>query len=33
VTSGAPPVFERFDIAHLATDGGYLYGRWVRRGD
>lgn len=31
VTSGAAPTFERFDLAHLATDEGYLYGRWVRR--
>jgi riboflavin biosynthesis pyrimidine reductase len=30
-TSAAPPTFERFDLAHLATDDGYLYGRWVRR--
>ena len=31
VTTGAPPTFERFELAHLATEDGYLYGRWVRR--
>ena len=31
MTSGAGPVLERFDLAHLATEDGYLYGRWVRR--
>jgi riboflavin biosynthesis pyrimidine reductase len=31
LTSGAVPTFERFDLAHLATEDGYLYGRWVRR--
>jgi riboflavin biosynthesis pyrimidine reductase len=31
VTSGAPPTFDRYDLVHLATDDGYLYGRWVRR--
>jgi riboflavin biosynthesis pyrimidine reductase len=30
-TVGAPSTFERFDLVHLATDDGYLYGRWVRR--
>jgi riboflavin biosynthesis pyrimidine reductase len=30
VTTGAIPTFERFDLAHLATEDGYLYGRWVR---
>lgn len=30
VTDGAAPTFERFDLAHVATDEGYLYGRWVR---
>ena len=31
LTTGAPKSIERFDLAHLATDDGYLYGRWVRR--
>ncbi len=31
VTSGGPPVFERLELAHLATDDSYLFGRWVRR--
>lgn len=31
VATGAPPQLIRFDLAHLATDDGYLYGRWVRR--
>ena len=31
VTVGAPPALTRFDLAHLATEDGYLYGRWVRR--
>ena len=30
-TSGAPETFVRFDLVHVATDDGYLYGRWVRR--
>lgn len=31
LTSGAAPTFERFDLAHLASEDGYLFGRWVRR--
>jgi riboflavin biosynthesis pyrimidine reductase len=31
-TSGAAADLTRFDLAHLATEDGYLYGRWVRRG-
>jgi len=31
VAVGAPAVLARFDLAHVATDDGYLYGRWVRR--
>ena len=31
VTTGARPTFEPLDLAHLATEDGYLYGRWVRR--
>ena len=31
LTTGAPPAFERFELAHLATEDGYLYGRWTRR--
>jgi riboflavin biosynthesis pyrimidine reductase len=31
VASGAPAQLARLDVAHLATDDGYLYGRWVRR--
>ena len=30
VTSGAAAALVRFDLAHLATEDGYLYGRWVR---
>ena len=25
------PTFDRYDLVHLATEDGYLYGRWVRR--
>lgn len=32
LTTGAPPQLVRFELAHLATADGYLYGRWVRRG-
>jgi riboflavin biosynthesis pyrimidine reductase len=32
VTSGAPPQLARFELAHLATAGGYLFGRWLRAG-
>jgi riboflavin biosynthesis pyrimidine reductase len=31
ITSGARPTFQHLDLAHLATEDGYLYGRWVRR--
>jgi riboflavin biosynthesis pyrimidine reductase len=31
VATGAPAELTRFDLAHLATEDGYLYGRWVRR--
>ena len=27
---GAPEALACYDLAHLGTDGGYLYGRWVR---
>ena len=30
VTSGGRPTFDRYDLVHLATEDGYLYGRWVR---
>ncbi len=30
-TSDAAPTFDRFDLVHLGTEDGYLYGRWVRR--
>jgi riboflavin biosynthesis pyrimidine reductase len=30
VTTGARPTFERFELAHLGTEDGFLYGRWVR---
>ena len=29
---GAPETLARFELAHLGTDDGYLYGRWVRPG-
>jgi riboflavin biosynthesis pyrimidine reductase len=31
VVTGAGPTFDRYDLVHLATEDGYLYGRWVRR--
>lgn len=31
LTTGAAATLARFDLAHLATHDGYLYGRWVRR--
>ncbi len=31
IVAGAGPTFDRYDLAHLATEDGYLYGRWVRR--
>lgn len=32
VTSGAPQLDRRFDLAHLLTDDdGFVFGRWVRR--
>jgi riboflavin biosynthesis pyrimidine reductase len=31
VTNGAPPMMTPFDLAHLGTEDGFLYGRWVRR--
>lgn len=31
VTSGAPARLTPFELAHLGTEDGYLYGRWVRR--
>ena len=31
VTRGAPPTMTPFDLAHLGTEDGFLYGRWVRR--
>ncbi len=30
-TVGAAATLTRFDLAHLATEDGYLFGRWVRR--
>jgi riboflavin biosynthesis pyrimidine reductase len=33
LTAGSPAVFRRFELAHLATDDSYLYGRWVRRSE
>jgi riboflavin biosynthesis pyrimidine reductase len=30
VTSGAAAALVRLQLAHLATEDGYLYGRWVR---
>jgi len=31
VVTGGRSTFDRYDLVHLATDDGYLYGRWVRR--
>ena len=31
IATGARPTFDRYDLVHLATEDGYLYGRWVRR--
>jgi riboflavin biosynthesis pyrimidine reductase len=31
IIAGAPSTFDRYDLVHLGTDDGYLYGRWVRR--
>jgi riboflavin biosynthesis pyrimidine reductase len=31
VIAGARSTFDRYDLAHLATEDGYLYGRWLRR--
>jgi len=31
IIAGANATFDRYDLAHLATEDGYLYGRWVRR--
>jgi riboflavin biosynthesis pyrimidine reductase len=31
VVTGGRPTFDRYDLVHLATEDGYLYGRWVRR--
>ena len=30
VTVGAPAILDRFQLAHLAVDGSYLYTRWTR---
>ena len=31
IVAAAAPTFDRYDLVHLATEDGYLYGRWVRR--
>jgi riboflavin biosynthesis pyrimidine reductase len=31
IVAAAAPAFDRYDLVHLATADGYLYGRWVRR--
>jgi riboflavin biosynthesis pyrimidine reductase len=31
LVAGVQPTFDRYDLVHLATEDGYLYGRWVRR--
>ena len=31
VTNGAAATFAELDLVHLATEDGFVYGRWVRR--
>ena len=31
IVAAAAPTLDRYDLVHLATEDGYLYGRWVRR--